>query len=578
MKKGKRDKRYYISDFETTSKMQYIIEKETRVYLHYTENLNDDNDNYLGLTIDEWFNWIIKNDDNQKLRKIVYFHNLKFDGLFIEYYINKIGFVFDYSKNKNTYNCIRDINNNVYQYLIYIDDNLIIELRDSYKLIPLSVDNLPNSRGIEKLKDFDYNKIRNEKSIDEFSDNEILYIKHDVRKVKDIIKYLFYEIGDYLTIGSSSYATWKKMYTEKDKYKYIKFFPQIEDDVNKELRNAYNGGLVILNEEFKGKIINHDTIVFDVNSLYPYVMRVKNMPYGLPQKINNENYFNLLKKKGYNLFVYCVEINKISIKNGFHPFISVNKNYYLTKRTYFDSVIKNQLLYMSSIDYDNMMKYYDCDVIIHYNYSYAFKSGYQIFDNYIDKYVKIKNDSRVNNCKYMETISKLRLNSLYGKFGSNPERTNKISRYENGIIEFDTEKTISDNRFYLPLAIFITAYARDILINALQNEREAFIYCDTDSLHLLLSKYKNTLDVDPIKLGAWKSEGIATRSIYHANKQYIRKIKGKEKKKIASLSKDNHDKVTIDNLKSGLIIKNGKKVMCHVKGGNIIDELDFTFT
>ena len=101
MKKGKRDKRYYISDFETTSKMQYIIEKETRVYLHYTENLNDDNDNYLGLTIDEWFNWITKNDDNQKLRKIVYFHNLKFDGLFIEYYINKIGFVFDYSKNKN---------------------------------------------------------------------------------------------------------------------------------------------------------------------------------------------------------------------------------------------------------------------------------------------------------------------------------------------------------------------------------------------------------------------------------------------------------------------------------------------
>ena len=53
-------KQYYVSDFETTSEKQYELEGETRVYLNYTENIYNDEDNYLGCSIKDFFNFLCK--------------------------------------------------------------------------------------------------------------------------------------------------------------------------------------------------------------------------------------------------------------------------------------------------------------------------------------------------------------------------------------------------------------------------------------------------------------------------------------------------------------------------------------
>ena len=62
-----------------------------------------------------------------------------------------------------------------------------------------------------------------------------------------------------------------------------------------------------------------------------------------------------------------------------------------------------------------------------YGYNYEIKSGYlfekfNVFDDYISEIYKIKESSHKSDSWY--TISKLLLNSLYGRFGMNPQFLN----------------------------------------------------------------------------------------------------------------------------------------------------------
>jgi hypothetical protein len=115
-------------------------------------------------------------------------------------------------------------------------------------------------------------------------------------------------------------------------------------------------------------------------------------------------------------------------------------------------------------------------------------------------------------------------------------------------------------------------------VEVIEAEREAFIYADTDSVHLIKDKAKLEFEIDKSKLGAWKYEGESTKTIFYANKQYIKLINGELKHTIASLNKDNHKLVNFDNMKAGSVIKDGKKMKEHVYGGYVITKHDFTFT
>lgn len=571
------NKTYWVSDFETTSKIQYDLEKETRVYLHYTENVYTD-ECFLGTNIEEYFNFITRENDFRE-RRIIFFHNLRFDILFLEYYLNRIGYRFSQDNEMGTYSVIRDDKYNVYQFTIYYSNKLTIEFRDSLKLFNMSVDKLPNIRGIDKL-DYDYKKVRNEKVLEDFSSDDLEYVKHDVWKVKDILNALLEDIGDYLTIGSSSYADWKRRFNKEDKYNYSKHFPFIDDDVMTMLRKSYNGGIVILNEKYRDKIIDEDVETYDVNSLYPSVMRYRKMPFGKPQlMISKENYERFLEPQGYDLSVLVVNVKSMKIKKGYHPFISLTKSYMFNskKKDEYPSFIEDYTFFWSNVDFENVLKYYDVEYEIYYDMSYCFKSRYGIFDEYIDFYNNLKENAKN---EFERTFAKFRLNTLYGKYGTRNERFSYVSIWneEEGKIEYELQESNLEGQYYLPLAIFITAFARDVLINTLQEERNAFIYCDTDSLHLLKSKIKRNFDIDRKRLGAWKYEHTSSKSKYIANKQYLKLIDGKLETTIASLNKSSHHLITFNNFKRGQTIKNGKKMMKQVLGGHIIVDTDFTFS
>lgn len=571
------EKRYYVADFETTASEQYEIEGKTKVYLWYIENIYNDYDFAMGRTVEDFHNWVIRGD-NHPIQKIIYFHNLSFDILFYEYYLNEIGFVNveGMKSGENEYLVVRDGFRNAYA-LQFTIGNVSIEFRDSLKLLQSSVANLPNLRGIEKLDGYDYQKLRYEKSLNDFHPDELLYVKHDVWKVKDVLKELLDMLGDYLTIASSSYNDWMEMYSDGDKWKYRNEMPPMREDDEVLLRKAYNGGIVILPPETRGKIFNENILKFDVNSLYPSTMRHERMPYGQAERIINPINLEHLQARDFNLFVYQVIVNKMTIKDGYHPFISETKNYTFAKKEDYPRELDDVVFQWSCIDFKNVLKYYDIDYYIDFENSFAFRSKFGIFDKYIDTYNHMKENAK-NEFEYM--FSKFRLNTLYGKFGTRTERTAmRTGMTDDGMIEFIEYDSESNQFYYLPIAIFITAYARDVLITAIQNERVGFVYADTDSVHILEKDFTNSLKQHTTKLGYWDYEGRAVKSLYINNKQYINEMEdGSIERRIASLNRESHHLVNFDNMKKGSIIENGKRMKRHVKGGYIIVSTNFTFT
>ena len=70
---------------------------------------------------------------------------------------------------------------------------------------------------------------------------------------------------------------------------------------------------------------------------------------------------------------------------------------------------------------------------------------------------------------------------------------------------------------YIPVGTFVTSYARNVTIRAAQKCYYRFIYADTDSLHLI-GKEIPPIDVDQLKLGAFKLESVFTKAKFLRSK------------------------------------------------------------
>lgn len=87
------------------------------------------------------------------------------------------------------------------------------------------------------------------------------------------------------------------------------------------------------------------------------------------------------------------------------------------------------------------------------------------------------------------------LNSLYGKFGLNPDVRSKYPYLnEDGIVKYALYDAEIRNSIYIPVASFITSYARKKTITTSQKikeyskekyDKDLYVYSDTDSIHCL---------------------------------------------------------------------------------------------
>lgn len=573
----------WVADFETESELFYKKYGYTQTWLTYIENLDTD-ENFMSITIKDFVDFIISKANETRQSQHVYFHNLSFDGSFLLYYLMNNDYVIE--------TVINDMKV-IYEIKIVLGDSKRnIYFRCSYLIFSCSVSSLPFSTKTS----IDYEKIRNYKSLSEIPEIEKDYIKQDVQTVKRNLKILQDEEGIELngrfkTIASISYSEMKAMTSkaiESKGYVWNWFYPQIDIETDEFVRESYKGGYVYLNPKYQDKLIEEKVCSWDRVSSYPSVMMNEYLPSGKPYKTRTR------PSKKF-LYIVAVKIAWARIKEGYMPFISINRQFRFIKEIYPEQ-IEDVVIHMTSIDFEMFKEYYDSE-FEEVEYLVFKQKTKNFFNDYIMKQYTIKRDTKAiikNKEKYSEEEvhkaifhnfwAKLKLNSPYGKFGTNPRIISCYPYFdEEGKIAWREEEEIKEkNNYYIPLATFITAYGRLRLIEQIQANKERFVYCDTDSLHLLGTETPSSLN-DKLgnELNKWEFEGISYKSKYLKAKQYLKlKMKDDElqiSRTIASLSKSEHHKVNFENFHLGSVIESGRKSAKNVKGGRIIIPQDFTF-
>ena len=290
--------------------------------------------------------------------------------------------------------------------------------------------------------------------------------------------------------------------------------------------------------------------------------------------------------------IYTIYIQKFrcqfELKKDYIPTIQLKNTLGFMPTEYAtDSNGLDIVLCLTSVDLELFFEHYNV-YNIEYFQGWKFKATNKTFKQYIDKWIKIKNQATIDGNEGLRTIAKLMLNSLYGKFALNPKIKGKIPTYDandGNLIHYKVTEEKERDSIYVPVACFITAYARRITIKSAQQNFDRFIYADTDSLHLEGKEEPENIEIDKIKLGAWKIEYKFIRGKFLRAKAYVEELEDKTTHIACSgLPHKCHTAVTFENFKDGFEIKpntfiDGKNVSKlrakRVRGGVVLEDTPF---
>lgn len=563
-----REYRYFMGDFETTV---YKGQVNTEVWASALVELFSDKVTILH-SIAETFDYLVSLNCNV----VVYYHNLKFDGAFwLSYLLVDKKFTQAYDKIGDKETDVKwkqqfKMFNNTFKYsisdrgmwysIIVKVKNHFIEIRDSLKLLPFSVKRIGESFGTKHKKlDMEYTGFRYAGC--DITKEEQEYIANDVLVVKEALEIMFKQGHNKLTIGSCCLEEYKKICRSSLEIQldYAEMFPNLYDfKIDKQehnynnagdwIRKSYRGGWCYLVKGKENKIKTNGTTA-DVNSLYPSMMSSKSgnkYPIGLP-KFWTGNFIpeEALKENMY----YFVRIKtRFYIKDNYLPFIQVKGDlkykgtesletsdvynhenddyfpYYVDKEGNIQQAKVELTLTMT--DYQLIKEHYelvDFEIID----GCYFYSMVGIFDEYINKYAKIKKESK----GALRELAKLFLNNLYGKMASSTDSSFKIAYVkEDKSIGFMQVVENEKKPGYIAIGSAITSYSRNFTIRAAQKNyyganKRGFIYADTDSIHCdLLPQEIKGIEVDEKEFCCWKLESCWDKAIFTRQKTYIEHV------------------------------------------------------
>lgn len=563
-----REYRYFMGDFETTV---YKGQANTEVWASAIVELFSDKVEIFH-SISETFDYLVSLNTNV----VVYYHNLKFDGAFWLSYLlvdKKFKQAYDKIGDKET-----DVKwkqqfkmfNNTFKYsisdrgmwysIIVKVKNHFIEIRDSLKILPFSVKRIGESFGTKHKKlDMEYTGFRYAGC--EITKEEQEYIANDVLVVKEALEIMFKQGHTKLTIGSCCLEEYKNIcrHSLSIQLDYAEMFPNLYefkidkkshkyDNAGDWLRKSYRGGWCYLVKGKENKIKTNGTTA-DVNSLYPSMMSSKSgnkYPIGLP-KFWCGNYIpdEALKENMY----YFVRIKtRFYIKDGYLPFIQVKGDlkYKGTESLETSDVYNhdNDEYFPYYIDKDGNIQQAKIELTLTMTDFQLIKEHYElvdfeildgcyfysmvgIFDEYINKYAKIKKESK----GALRELAKLFLNNLYGKMASSTDSSFKIAYVKDDkSIGFMQVVENEKKPGYIAIGSAITSYSRNFTIRAAQKNfsganKRGFIYADTDSIHCdLLPDEIKGIDIDDKEFCCWKLESCWDKAIFTRQKTYIEHV------------------------------------------------------
>ena len=561
----------FTADFETAT----WNPEETWVWAWSLCDIEDPENVVIGNSIETFFERIRKENN-----PYIYFHNLKFDGEFILYYLIKNGFEWVESREKrnNTFSTLISDMGLFYSIEVYFEVGKKVKkvtFIDSLKIINQTVESMPKTFKIPENKlEIDYNLPREKGHI--LTSEEEAYVKNDVVIVAKALSYLFKMGLTKMTAGSNALSEYKEI-TRINRFRSL--YKPLNYEIDKDIRKSYRGGFTYLNPIYKNKEVASGEVL-DVNSLYPSVMYNEILPFGEPFFFIGE----YKEDKVYPLYIQRLTCC-FKIKDGKIPTIQIKHSRFVDNEYLTESGNEPVALTLTSIDLKLFFEQYDV-WDLNFESGWKFKGMRGLFTTYIDKWIGVKNEATISGNKGMRQVAKIMLNSLYGKFATSLDVQGKIPYLENDVVKYRLgEKTTKDG-VYLPMGAFITAYARNKTIRTSQAIKDysikkygidMYCYSDTDSIHTILpiDELEQFCEIDDVKLGAWKHESHFERAKFIRQKTYLEEINGEIQITCAGLPQRCYDQVTWDNFKEGLKV-DGKLAFHHVKGGVILRDTEFT--
>lgn len=393
---------------------------------------------------------------------------------------------------------------------------------------------------INYSKEFKNNAWSLRKETIKYCENDVISLYLIIKEFQKRIFRLFEaDINKYPTLSSLAFAIYRMKYLKNYK------IPNITGELYRNIKKSYTGGSVDVYKPI-GKNLRR----YDVNSLYPAVMSEFPSPVGkitkfkgniLKYETNPFGFFFVNIKAPANLDIPILQ-TRIKTKNSGIRTLSPLGEW---SGWYFSEEIFNAI-----------NNGYEIKII----WGYLFEKEY-IFKDFVNDLYGIKKKSVKNTSDYI--ISKLLLNSLYGRFGMTPDKechevikgsyeigkfitNSKITvkdslELDNNIELISYVKNIEDEEnstfgnINVSIASSITSYARIKMSEIKSNYANNIYYSDTDSIDLdikLPDKYISN------NLGDYKHEKTFKNIVYIAPKVY------------AAITEDNKEYVVIKGYKN----------------------------
>lgn len=364
-------------------------------------------------------------------------------------------------------------------------------LRDSYAILPVPL--AAHDKG-----EIDYAWFESD-CRDEHKDDILEYLARDCESLYALVSAFVDRFGVQLTIGGTAIKEVRKYHP----------FETRDAEHDATFRPYYFGGRV---ECFERGKIQGDFSVYDVNSMYPFVMSDRLHPTG-------RDYWDL-------------DADQMRFDKNFDAVGFSGKPYFIAfeGRQFGALPARTKAgLNFGIIDSD------DAPGGAFFTMSHEFKTAMRFglievrrirsilipletinFSEFVAINTAEKIAGKKTKDKPREIFAKLLMNSSYGKFGQNPDNfKDYIFRYAgedlpDGEWELDTDygevelycrPSYNESYYDVATAASVTSAARAVLLEAIQSSRRV-IYCDTDSL--ICENYPGR--IDPYELGAWDLE------------------------------------------------------------------------
>lgn len=392
------------------------------------------------------------------------------------------------------------------------------EGHDEYKSTDLS----HYTKAVNKITVFSYWK----ELIESYCINDCIVLYQVLVKYQSLIFSSFnIDIIKYPTVPSLAFAIYRMHYMPSDT------IPITKGKVFNFIRRSYTGGST---EMYKPNAIGQNIYCYDVNSLYPSVMAKAKYPVG--QIFYFEGDPSVLDVNTYWIGEAVVKTRK----DLYQPYLQVHHKTDAGWRTIAPNGCFEMVIHSS--EYHHSKKDYDISV----SKGYLFEATADLFSDYVNDMFALR--QQYSKSEPMNYVAKLLNNSLYGRFGMEPQLHSHIFTTFEGIQRLISNNNeildfidLGNNQYFvsyqganvqeldntlprskkggvsISVASAVTAYARIYMSQFKNNIDYNLFYTDTDSIFIdreLDSNFVNS------ELGNMKLEYTFKDSIFLAPKVY----------------------------------------------------------